>query len=237
MYKHIKSLILKIVKKVKSVLGAHICKVSIIVPVYDPGPGIKHCIESLQNQTLKDIEILIIDDCSSDDSVKVIESWMAQDDRVLLVFTTSYEDYAIAGYDVGAFAYLLKPLAPDKVFQTLSKAAGTMKRNPSDAWILHSEGENIRIYPSEIRYIEVQGHTLSFHMREEIIHCRARLADIERNLPRPPFSRSHRSYLVNLAYVDKIGKEGLRIGRNLIPVSRNCWEALNRDYLEFYRNR
>ena len=171
------------------------------------------------------------------DGMKLAEKIREQDDRVLLVFTTSYEDYAIAGYDVGAFAYLLKPLAPDKVFQTLSKAAGTMKRNPSDARILHSEGENIRIYPSEIRYIEVQGHTLSFHMREEIIHCRARLADIERNLPRPPFSRSHRSYLVNLAYVDKIGKEGLRIGRNLIPVSRNCWEALNRDYLEFYRNR
>ena len=63
------------------------------------------------------------------DGMKLAEKIREQDDRVLLVFTTSYEDYAIAGYDVGAFAYLLKPLAPDKVFQTLSKAAGTMKRN------------------------------------------------------------------------------------------------------------
>ena len=46
-------------------------KVSVIVPIYNVEPYIERCLKSLVNQTLKDIEIILIDDCSTDKSLKI----------------------------------------------------------------------------------------------------------------------------------------------------------------------
>ena len=49
-------------------------KISVVVPVYNPGEGIKRCLECLQKQTLNDIEMIFIDDCGEDRSaIHIIE--------------------------------------------------------------------------------------------------------------------------------------------------------------------
>lgn len=50
-------------------------KVSVIVPVYNVEKYIDKCLESLVNQTLKDIEIIIVNDGSTDNSIKIIEEY------------------------------------------------------------------------------------------------------------------------------------------------------------------
>ncbi|MBR6720295.1 MAG: glycosyltransferase family 2 protein [Clostridia bacterium] len=50
-------------------------KVSIIVPVYNAEKYLKRCISSLQNQTLKDIEIVLVDDSSTDSSLEICKKW------------------------------------------------------------------------------------------------------------------------------------------------------------------
>ena len=59
-------------------------KVSIIVPVYNTSKYLDKCITSLINQTLKDIEIIIVNDGSIDDSQKKIELWQKKDKRIKL---------------------------------------------------------------------------------------------------------------------------------------------------------
>ena len=60
-------------------------KVSVVVPVYNSALYIEKCIQSLQVQTLKDIEIICVDDRSTDDSVKIIEKLMFEDKRISLI--------------------------------------------------------------------------------------------------------------------------------------------------------
>lgn len=60
-------------------------KVSIIVPVYNKEKYIKRCIESILNQTLDEIEILIINDGSSDNSLNIINELIKKDKRVIVV--------------------------------------------------------------------------------------------------------------------------------------------------------
>ena len=45
--------------------------ISIVVPVYNAQTRLAACVDSLLGQTYKDIEILLIDDGSSDDSVRI----------------------------------------------------------------------------------------------------------------------------------------------------------------------
>ncbi|MEG0322374.1 MAG: glycosyltransferase, partial [Raoultibacter sp.] len=58
-------------------------KVSIIVPVYNVAAYLGACLESLVKQTLSDIEIICIDDGSTDGSATVISSFIEQDSRVI----------------------------------------------------------------------------------------------------------------------------------------------------------
>lgn len=57
-------------------------KVSVIVPIYNSEKYIGPCVESICAQTLKDIEILLIDDGSSDNSFALIEEFAKKDSRV-----------------------------------------------------------------------------------------------------------------------------------------------------------
>lgn len=59
-------------------------KVSIIVPVYNVEKYIDRCINSLINQTLKDIEIIMVNDGSPDNSVDIIKKYQKKDNRIKL---------------------------------------------------------------------------------------------------------------------------------------------------------
>ena len=57
-------------------------KVSIIIPVYNPGELLAECLESAIQQTLDDIEIICIDDGSTDHSLDILNKYKSQDDRI-----------------------------------------------------------------------------------------------------------------------------------------------------------
>lgn len=59
--------------------------VSVIVPVYNTEKYIKRCIDSLLNQTFTDFELLIINDCSPDDSERIILSYLKNDTRITYI--------------------------------------------------------------------------------------------------------------------------------------------------------
>lgn len=70
-------------------------KISIIVPVYNTGIYLKKCINSLLNQTLRDIEIVLIDDGSTDESRDICDEYAKKDDRISVIHKRN-EDVSIA---------------------------------------------------------------------------------------------------------------------------------------------
>jgi glycosyltransferase involved in cell wall biosynthesis len=59
-------------------------KISVIMPVYNTEKYLPESIESILNQSFKDFEFIIIDDCSTDDSYKICEEYSKKDNRVKL---------------------------------------------------------------------------------------------------------------------------------------------------------
>ncbi|MGN7385518.1 glycosyltransferase [Sporosarcina sp. SAFN-015] len=60
-------------------------KVSIIVPIYNVEKYLKRCLISIQNQRLKDIQIILVNDGSKDNSLEICREFEAIDDRVVLI--------------------------------------------------------------------------------------------------------------------------------------------------------
>jgi len=53
-------------------------KISIIVPIYNVAPYLKRCLDSITNQTFKNIECILVDDCGSDNSIDIAEEYVQE---------------------------------------------------------------------------------------------------------------------------------------------------------------
>ncbi|MBR4461216.1 MAG: glycosyltransferase family 2 protein [Erysipelotrichaceae bacterium] len=60
-------------------------KVSVIIPVYNASNYLEQCLDSVADQTLKEIEIICVDDGSTDDSPMILKRYADQDGRFLLL--------------------------------------------------------------------------------------------------------------------------------------------------------
>ena len=60
-------------------------KITVTMPIYNGGKYLYYSLRSIQNQKMKEIEIILIDDCSTDDSLKIIEKYMEEDPRIRLI--------------------------------------------------------------------------------------------------------------------------------------------------------
>ena len=56
-------------------------KISLIVPVYNSNKYLKRCLESIEKQSYNDIEVIIVDDGSTDDSFEIMSSFSKNDVR------------------------------------------------------------------------------------------------------------------------------------------------------------
>lgn len=59
--------------------------ISVVVPIYNTEKYLEKCLNSILNQTLKEIEIICIDDCSSDNSCEIVEKFASKDTRINLI--------------------------------------------------------------------------------------------------------------------------------------------------------
>ena len=60
-------------------------KVSVIIPVWNPGEGVSRCVASLRGQTLGGIEMIFVDDCGTDGAMDVVRAAAAEDPRIRIL--------------------------------------------------------------------------------------------------------------------------------------------------------
>ena len=106
-------------------------KVSVIIPVYNVEKYLGECLDSILGQTLKDIEVLCVDDGSTDCSVKILADYAAKDARVRLFKTAHVGAFRAREVGVkaaaGEFIYfmdaddLLDTIAFDRLYAIAAK--------------------------------------------------------------------------------------------------------------------
>ena len=60
-------------------------KISVLIPVYNTGKYLPQCLDSVLSQSMKDFEIVAVDDASTDDSPRILADYAAKDPRILIV--------------------------------------------------------------------------------------------------------------------------------------------------------
>lgn len=75
--------------------------VSIVIPVYNTADDLHQCLLSITNQTYKNIEIIVINDGSTDNSLEILEDYRKKDKRIVLFNNTNHGASYSRNYGIG----------------------------------------------------------------------------------------------------------------------------------------
>lgn len=152
--------------------------------------------------TLNDFEIIFLDiKLEGITGLKVAGILREFGYRNAIVFTTSYREFSLEGYNVGALHYLLKPVKYEDV-------AMCLERIEQECYFTYSfKGDFIKIPYDDIIYFESANHHINIHTQNPL-HQPDRIRNnisalAERRLPKR-FVQCQRSYIVNLSHISKI---------------------------------
>ncbi|MFA6152362.1 MAG: LytTR family DNA-binding domain-containing protein [Chitinophagaceae bacterium] len=154
-----------------------------------------------------------------------------------IIFTTAFDKYAIEGYKANAIGYLLKPIDYAEFLGAASKAkeqfSGTqellLKTEMPDYFFIKSEYKQLRIYFSDILYIEGYKDYAKIHLASAAhpVLSLISLKKLEDELPQKAFMRIHRSYIINLNKIDLIERNQVFIKTHGITVAEPYRVAFN----------
>lgn len=147
-------------------------------------------------------------------------------DKVKIVFTTAYAQFALEGFELNVVDYLLKPISFDRFIKSVDKVRNLAqskipkeKQNAEeDFFFVKTDGKNRfrKLHLSEIFYLESIKNYVVIHTADDQIITYNTLKYFEESLPESQFLKIHKSYLVSLHKIEKTDTSEVWIsGKNL----------------------
>lgn len=151
-----------------------------------------------------------------------------------VILVSSSTDYLLAGYDIHAIHYIVKPPDRNKL-QSAIRYALLHGPRPDEKITLQASGSVQVLEQQRIFYLESINHDVLVHAEGcKEIKCRGKLEDFEQRLSGIAAARCHRSYLVNLARVRAIRYDCVELsGGKKLPMSRTYKEPFKKAYLDY----
>lgn len=161
----------------------------------------------------------------------------ALDERVILVFVTSHEQYAVASFQCEPLDYLVKPVDPDRLRTVLEKIQRKTNKKRT-VFTFEEGGEYVRLYCDEIVYCESSRNYITIHTREAVHRIRMTSAELEAKLEPGRFARCHRSYIVNLEEVKTVSRDHVTLyhSDDYIPLSDSYRRSFEKIMIDFELN-
>jgi DNA-binding LytR/AlgR family response regulator len=138
------------------------------------------------------------------DAAREIMSWPK---RPHVVFVTAHQDYAVQAFSVDAFDYLLKPVAEERLAQTVERLRSALRGTPERARgelakvAVTRRGETLLLDHDQVYFMLAEGDYARVATYDERYLSTQSLRELEDALPPALFFRIHRSSIVNLQKV------------------------------------
>lgn len=180
----------------------------------------------------KDFDILLLDvEMGEISGVELARRIREDNNRAEIIFITSYFEFFGDGYEVDALHYLIKPISEKNLLPVLQKASGRLSVSPPSV-VIACGGETIKLYESNILYIEAFLHYIIIHTKEREYKIKENISAFMGKLS-DDFYRTHRSYLVSLKHIVKISRTMVTIENGTeLPLARGKYDGINRAFIE-----
>lgn len=154
---------------------------------------------------------------------------------VNIVFVTNMIQYAVEGYSVQASDFIVKPVAPASVNRVMNRALAALDRNVDKSVTLKNaaDGRTVVVKASDIYYVEGSGHKITYHTAQGDFADWGSMNAVAAELDSRSFARCHVSFLVNLKYVRETSKDSVKVGDDVLPISRTQKNAFFSEFAAY----
>ncbi len=175
----------------------------------------------------KDFDILILDIEMEDvDGIVVKNYFQKRKKDTIIIFVTSHNEMMSQAFGVNVMGFVTKSYLDNQLQVMLDNA---MKRVMNTVSI---EGVDSR----KVCYIQAEHVYNILHLENETeVSVRCSSADLEKMLEVVGFIRVHRTYIINMAYVDHIKDKTVVVNKKEIPVSARLKSKLKKEYSRYCR--
>ena len=181
-------------------------------------------------------DVLIFDiDMPGTNGIEAARQIRRMDRNTVLLFVTNIAQYAINGYEVDAVDYIIKPISYYDFALKFQRAISKAVQKKQTYLILETVEGTRRVDVSRIVYVEALGHYLTFHIGEETFRVRGNIRDYEQRLRPYNFCQIHKSFLVNMEFIEEIHTGELIVGQTTLSIGRVYREQLMQSYFKFVR--
>jgi len=155
-----------------------------------------------------------------------MEFYAEIEQKVMVIFTTAYSEYAVDGFNVNATDYLLKPFSFDRFSQAAEKVKSIyetknqVSNSEQQYLFIRADYSLNKILISDILFVEGLDDYLKIHIaNQKTIVARMTMKAILEKLPATEFVRVHRSFIIPVSKIDKVRNKVIYIGNEEIPLS------------------
>jgi DNA-binding LytR/AlgR family response regulator len=156
-----------------------------------------------------------------------------------VILTTAYPEYALEGFELDVVDYLLKPISYERFYKAAQKAQQILapvttvqpevmqQPAPGNDFIFikgDTKNKFIKVNYDDILYIEGLKNYVSVYTATQRIITYQALRELETQLPKPPFYRIHKSYIISIEKIKMIDGNTVFINDEAIPVGETYKE-------------
>lgn len=154
-----------------------------------------------------------------------------RDDSMILIFMTAFLDYAIEGYRLQVLRYILKDMLEELLPECMDTVVNRLMLKQAAIGYSFVEGK-ITLNVKSIAYIESHKHKLLFHMADgRIYSLYDKLDNMQKQLQRFGFLRVHKSFMINIEYIEEISGYQVRlVSGEAFPIPRERFQEVKQQY-------
>ena len=171
-----------------------------------------------------------------DNGIEVAREIRKTDQDVRIVFLTSASEYAVQSYTVDAFYYALKPVQKQDLFAVLDKLYAKWQQDKAEFILVKCENGINKIHIRDLEYCEVVNRSLILYLQNGTrLKSTVKIKELEEMLRQfGCFIRPHRSYLINLRYVENLSQKSITMKSGVvIPIPHGKYTQTKEQYFAY----
>lgn len=198
------------------------------VPFLDLQATYTNAFEAMDYLRQHPVDLLFLDIKMPD--ISGIEFFRSLNKKPLVVFTTAYSEHAVAGFELDAVDYLLKPFSLPRFLKACNKAQEWLElrgKETKPTYLFVKTGyDQVKVDFDAIDYLEATGNYVNFVLGDSQVLSRMTITECEALLPADRFVRIHRSFIAAVGKVEKIERHQLTINGSVLPIGASYLAAV-----------
>lgn len=153
-----------------------------------------------------------------------------------IIFVTSHQEEAYRAFEVSALRYLLKPIKKEQLFRTMDLIMKRKEERERRLIVLNQGQRFLQIVCDNIIYCETVDRKLKVYTTQKTYLVDNKINEVDKELSGRNFFRVHKSYLINLAYVQEHDQTTVTmLNGDIVYVSRLKLKAFKESFLAYLR--